>query len=84
MTNTTAIILETYPDHAGKTSALTVGDKLVTVQRVAYGNQADIEFRKYTQDYKRQNGRPFILIKSRRQFKTLENAVKALLAERSQ
>lgn len=82
---TNRIKLSTKPDNAGKTSMVKVrvggGDVTYYVDRVPYGEPAQITFQKFTQDYRNYNARPFVLTKSRRQFKTLEAAVKALVKE---
>ena len=51
------------------------------VDRVEFRNDAEIVYQKYKKDYSGRSERPFMLCKSRRQFKTLDAAVKARIKE---
>lgn len=73
------IRLATKPDHAG--ARRVIGD--CYVQFVPYGIPAEIEYRKYTRSRKRLSERPYEIVKSRRQFATLDAAVAALIKEQA-
>ena len=81
------IKLATYPKHTGKTSLVRVriggGDVTYYVDRVGYGDEAQVIYQRYTKDLSSINERPFMLAKSRRQFKTLDAAVTALIKEQA-
>lgn len=53
------------------------------VDRVTFNDEADIVYRKFTKTFSDINTRPFMLAKSKRQFKTLQAAVEALVKEQA-
>lgn len=71
------IRLVTYPQYAGKTSVV----EGVEVQRVAYAEDGEIHFQRYTKDYRNSNSRPYIY--RGRGFATLAAAVRAVLRDRA-
>lgn len=72
--------LATYPERCG--SPAPSGCPFTTVQPVPYGQPADIVYQRYTADFSDLCARPFVLVGSRRGFKTLKAAVAALKRER--
>lgn len=73
--------LASYAPHAGSTRLVRIAKVTHYVDYVTFNEESDIVFRKFTKDYSGTSARPFMLTKSRRQFKTLEAAVKALVKE---